>query len=213
MSDNVTLIDSTSANVPSALRDGTLIAPIPRMWAIGDLDILEMSLFGFFCSTRYPGNVILRTYDLALALREGGIPIIGGFHSPMEKECLDVLLHGTQAVVSCPACSVERMRLPAAWRKPLAESRLLILSPFAANHRRATAELAEQRNRFVATLTDCIFVAHAAPGSRTEQLCAALVAQGKQLYTLDLAENALLVQHGIVANTIDDLIKTRSRTR
>jgi predicted AAA+ superfamily ATPase len=46
---------------------------------------------------------VLRTF--ALALREAGIPVIGGFHAPMEKECLDLLLRGTQPVVICPARS------------------------------------------------------------------------------------------------------------
>ena len=67
-----------------------------------------MPLLGFFCATRCPGNVILRTYDLALPLREAGVPVIGGFHTPMEKECLEVLLRGQQPVVICPARSIEQ---------------------------------------------------------------------------------------------------------
>ena len=182
------------------------MAPVPRVWAIGNLDILTVPLLGFFCSTRCPGNVILRTYDLALALREAGVPIIGGFHSPMEQECLDVLLRGQQPVVICPARSIARLRLPTVWRKPLAESRLLILSPFAAKYRRPTTDLAEQRNRFVATLAAAIFVAYAAPGSRTAGLCTDLVAQGRRVSTLELAENAHLVQGGAVGHTVHDLV-------
>lgn len=44
------------------------------------------------CSIKCPGNVILKTYDLAGALCDAGVPVIGGFHAPMEKECLDILL-------------------------------------------------------------------------------------------------------------------------
>lgn len=182
------------------------MAPVPRMWAIGNLEILAGPLFGFFCSTRCPGNVILRTYDLALALREAGVPIIGGFHSPMEQKCLDLLLRGQQPVVICPARGIARLRLPTAWRRPLAASRLLILSPFAASYRRPTTALAEQRNRFVATLAAAIFVAYAAPGSKTARLCTDLVAQGKRVYTLKLPENTHLVQGGAVGHTVHDLV-------
>jgi predicted Rossmann fold nucleotide-binding protein DprA/Smf involved in DNA uptake len=202
----VTVIEPTSPDFPVALQNGALLAPPPRLWAIGNVELLTVPLLGFFCSTRCPGTVILRTYDLALALREAGVPIIGGFHSPMEQECLDVLLRGQQPVVICPARSIARLRLPMAWRRPLAESRLLILSPFEAKHRRPTADLAEQRNRFVATLAATSFVAYAGPGSRTARLCTDLVAQGKRVYTLALPENASLMQGGAVGHTVHDLV-------
>ena len=136
MSLNVTIIESTSPNFPAALQTGTLIPPVAQLWVIGNLDILKTPLLGLFCSTRCPGNVILRTYDLALALREAEVPIISGFHTPMEKECLEVFLRGTQPIVLCPARDIQHLRLPAAWRKPLADGRLLILSSIAAAQRR-----------------------------------------------------------------------------
>jgi predicted Rossmann fold nucleotide-binding protein DprA/Smf involved in DNA uptake len=150
----------------------------------------------------------VHTYDLARALRDAEVPVISGFHTPMEKECLDVLLRGRQPVVICPARSIERLRLPMAWRKPLAEERLLVLSPFGASQRRPTTALAEQRNHLVAALADVICIAHAAAGSHTERLGTALVAQGKRLYTLPLAENAHLMQYGVVGKVVQDLVDT-----
>lgn len=208
MSVNATLIESTSADFPVALRDDALIAPVSRLWAIGNVGILKTRLLGFFCSTRCPGNVILRTYDLAQALRAAEVPVIGGFHTPMEKECLDLLLRGPQPVVACPARSIAGMRLPVIWRKPLAENRLLVLSPFEARHRRPTVDMAEQRNRFVATLADEIFVAHAPAGSRTERLCAELMAGGKRVFTLDLLENLHLMASGVIGNTVGGLVES-----
>src|SRR5215468_11425160 len=146
MSSNITVLTSTDPHFPPVLRSGTLLAPCPQIWAIGNIDILAMPLLGFFCATRCPGNVILRTYDLALALREAGVPVIGGFHTPMEKECLEVLLRGQQPVVICPARSIERLRIPLSWRQPYDQARLLVLSPFVARQWRPTTELAEDRN-------------------------------------------------------------------
>jgi hypothetical protein len=76
--------------------------------------------------------LILDTYDLASALRDAGIPVIGGFHSPMERECLDLLLRGKQPVVVCPARSIHRMRISKLWKAPLDDGRRLIPSPFSA---------------------------------------------------------------------------------
>jgi predicted Rossmann fold nucleotide-binding protein DprA/Smf involved in DNA uptake len=208
MAAHVTLIESAHPDFPAALQDDALLGPVSRVWAIGTLEILYTRLLGFFCTTRCPGNVILRTYDLAQALRAASIPVIGGFHTPMEKECLDLLLRGTQPVVICPARSIERMRLPVEWRRPVQESRMLILSPFGAQHRRGTAALAEQRNRFVATLADDIFVAHAPCGSKTEQLCVELLEQDRRVNTLKLVENAHLMQRGAISNTPSELVHT-----
>jgi predicted Rossmann fold nucleotide-binding protein DprA/Smf involved in DNA uptake len=202
----VTTIDAQQADFPAALRNKQLIVSYPRLWALGHLGILDMPLVGLFCSTRCSGNVIVHTYDLARALRDAEVPVISGFHTPMEKECLDVLLRGRQPVVVCPARSIERLRLPMAWRQPLAEERLLVLSPFGASHRRPTTALAEQRNSLVATLADAICIAHAAAGSHTERLSTALVARGKRTSTLHLTENNHLMQYGIVGKTVHDLV-------
>jgi predicted Rossmann fold nucleotide-binding protein DprA/Smf involved in DNA uptake len=206
MTYNVTMIESTNPDFPVALRNGPWATSCPRIWAIGDLDILKTPLLGFLCSTKCPGNVIVHTYDLARALRDTGVPVIGGFHSPMEKECLDLLLRGQQPIVICPARSIEQMRLGTAWRTPVDEGRLLVFSPFAAPSRRPTAGLAEQRNRLVAALADAVVIAHASPASKIDRLYAGIMASGKRVYTLDLPENARLMQHGVMGYAVPDLV-------
>jgi predicted Rossmann fold nucleotide-binding protein DprA/Smf involved in DNA uptake len=196
MSFAVAVIESTATNFPPALRVGGGTAVFSPIFAIGNLAILEERSLGFFCSIKCPGEIILRTYDLARALRDANVPVISGFHSPMEKECLTLLLRGTQPVVVCPARSLERMRIPTEWRVPLTEGRLLILSPFTGKTRRATVGLAQKRNEFVAALAKKVFVAHAAPGSKTEQFCRELLCQGKSLLTLESDANANLLALG-----------------
>jgi predicted Rossmann fold nucleotide-binding protein DprA/Smf involved in DNA uptake len=163
---------------------------------LDNLDILQRKKLALFCSVKCPGALILQTYDLARALRDEGVTIIGGFHSPMEKECLALLLRGTQPIMICPARSIERMRTPSEWKAPLTEGRLLLLSPFAEKLRRATADLARKRNELVAALADEVFVAHAAPGSKTEHFCHDVLSWGKPLLTLESDENAGLIARG-----------------
>jgi len=202
----VTLLNSRSPDLPGVLRRVIENEGFSRFWAIGDVKILSNPLLGLLCSIRCPGRVIVQTYDLARALRDAGVPVIGGFHSPMEKECLDFLLRGKQPVVVCPARSITNMRIPSAWRKACVEGRLLILSPFAPKHKRISAMLAEKRNKFVSFLADQFFVPYATPGSKTEQLCLNVLSAGKQVYTFESEKESIIVRAGAMPVTVDRLV-------
>jgi len=108
-----TLIESTDSSFPTSL-DGT---QYKNVWTIGEAAILDRPLLALFRSKRCPGKAILDTYDVARSMRDAGIAIVSGFHSPMERECLEFLLHGDQPVAVCPARSIERMLVPRAWRR------------------------------------------------------------------------------------------------
>ncbi len=168
----------------------------PQSAHLGNLSLLDEPLTALFCSNRCPGDLILRTYDLARAMRDAGVPIIGGFQTPMERECLRLLLRGTQPVVVCPARGIDNIRIPRDWHPALDDGRLLVLSPFPAAARRPTAELAAQRNDLVAGLAQRVFIAHAAAGSKTEAFARKLAESGKPLLTLDSPGNASLVVMG-----------------
>ncbi|MBA2670200.1 MAG: DNA-processing protein DprA, partial [Gemmatimonadetes bacterium] len=157
-------LSAADAAYPPILRTLPGYTPPAELAVLGDTTLLLTPLVGFFCSRRAPGNVILRAYDWAREARDAGVPVIGGFQSPMERECLDFLLRGTQPVVVCPARGIGGMRLPREWRDAIRRGRLLILSPFADRQRRATVALAAERNRFVAALAERVLIAHAAPG-------------------------------------------------
>jgi predicted Rossmann fold nucleotide-binding protein DprA/Smf involved in DNA uptake len=158
-----------SARLPAGAR--------PQLSALGNLDLLALPKTALFCSARCPGQAILAAYDQAARWRDAGRCIIGGFHSPVEKECLRILLRGRQPIIICPARSLEKMRLPADWQKPLADGRLLILSCFAGNEHRITSALAARRNEFVAALADEVWFAHIAPGSQTQRLAQKIAAR------------------------------------
>jgi len=62
--------------------------------------------------------------------------------------------------------------------------RLLLLSPFPARIRRATADLARQRNLFVAAMADEVCFVHAAPGGNLETLKAHVIQWGIPILSL-----------------------------
>ena len=124
------------------------------LYALGNPDILKEDLLGLFCSIRCPGDVIIKTYDLVRELRDQGVTVASGFHSPMEKECLKFLVKGSQPIVICPARSILNMRVPREWENYLSDKRLLIISPFDKQYSRVTSKLAEKRNEFTAALSN-----------------------------------------------------------
>jgi predicted Rossmann fold nucleotide-binding protein DprA/Smf involved in DNA uptake len=138
-----------------------------EVFALGNLNILQLPKTALFCSAHCPAKAILRIYDQAAKWRDQGHCVISGFHSPVEKECLRILLRGSQPIIICPARALPK-RIPQDWTKPLNEGRLLILSFFAATEIRVTADLANRRNELVAALAESVFVAHATPGGRLE---------------------------------------------
>jgi predicted Rossmann fold nucleotide-binding protein DprA/Smf involved in DNA uptake len=164
---------------------------------IGNSDILQSKTLAVFCSNKCPGNIILKTYELLRQLRESGITVISGFHSAMERECLNILLKGRQSVIICPARSIEGMRIKPEYRKPLEDGRLLILSPFSGKERRISSDRAVRRNYFVAALATDVFIPYAAPGSKTETFCRELLKWGKRVYSTDDEKNTSLIETGI----------------
>lgn len=161
------MVLATDLRYPARLSERLRDAAPAQLTALGNLDLLTLLKTGFFCSARCPGKVILSTYDQATKWRDSGRCVISGFHSPVEQECLRILLRGKQPIVICPARALPQ-RLPEAWRDPLDRGRLLILSAF--TETRITSDLARRRNELVAALADEVWFAHITPGGHSEQL-------------------------------------------
>jgi predicted Rossmann fold nucleotide-binding protein DprA/Smf involved in DNA uptake len=165
--------------------EATLVAPLDPYWpqsvterlgdaapsglrAIGPLSLLEREKTAFFCSARIPGKAILPIHDAARRLRDAGVTVVGGFHSPVEKECLRILLRGRQPIIICPARGIDTMRMPAEYRPAYEVGRLLFLSQFESGPSRVSQRSAHRRNALVAALAQRAYVGHANQGGRTE---------------------------------------------
>ena len=196
MAFEVTTLASSNPNYPAALLSKKGQAQFSRISIIGNPEILKRQLLGFFCSVKCPGDLILRTYDLARALRDAGVPVVSGFHSPIAKDCLDFLLRGNQPVVICPARSIVKMRLGRALKTGVERKKVLILSAFEETLKRPTANSSQLRNQFVGALASAVFVAYAEPGGKTEEFCKAVLADGKPLYTFESRYTKTLVDAG-----------------
>ena len=195
-------ITQKDINFPASIS-AYLKADTPEViWARGNIDLLsdksrtsKDDLWALFCSSKCPAEIILKTHDFAQEFKEEGISTIGGFHSPIEKECLKVLLRGSQPIILCPARSIENMRLKTEWQKAYSERRFLILSIFC--ERRISAARAYKRNHFVAALASKIFIAHAAEDSKTLEFAQTILKWRKPVFTFNSSSNKALIQLGV----------------
>lgn len=154
------------------LYPGVLLARLGEnapaaLTAIGPEGLLANRKTALFCSARTPGDAILRAHDTARRMRDEGVTVISGFHSPIEKECLRILLRGKQPIIVCPARAIESMRIPTECRVAFDAGRVLFLSPFTKKPKRVTRNSALRRNELVAALANNAYVAYAAPGGQT----------------------------------------------
>ena len=211
----ITRFQPGAPGIPLPLRHCAALAPDTPISLIGEPVLLDRKPIALFCSVHCPGDLILKSYDLARTLRHYSATLIGGFQSPIEKEFLELLLRQpasqpghsappSPSVIICPARSLATMRIPRPWRDPLAASRLLLLSTFPDSLRRPTAASASRRNACVAALAHRILILHAKQGGKTEALCQQALAAAKPVYTLPSPHNAHLITLGAQPISPDD---------
>lgn len=163
---------------------------------IGDQAILRRKCLGLICSVQCPGSLVIKTFDAIRELRDAGVFVVGGFHSPMEKECLEFLLRGEQPVIVVQGKGLGRLRLPQPWRTAIDVRRLMILSPFDGTVGRTTKATAQKRNEFIAALAAAVLIPHASPGGKAEAIARTVLQRGKPLFTFDDDENKGLLLLG-----------------
>ena len=169
------------------------------LYAMGETAILGNRFLGLLCSVQCPGSVIIKTFDAIRLLRDKGAAVIGGFHSPMERECLDILLRGRQPVVLCPAKRLKGLRLGEVARHAVRDGRMLVISPFDESVRRTTAPQAVLRNDLAAALSEALLVPHAAPGGKTWTTIRAALDRQQPVFTFAVQDNAALLEAGATA--------------
>lgn len=139
--------------------------------AIGNRDLLNRkNKVAFFCSNKCSGDIILKSQDWATNLIGTDILPIGGFHTPVEKEVLRIIIKANHPVIIFPARSIANMRMPIAWKHGLETGKICVVSNFGSSADRITSSNSERRNIEVVNFADKCLFAYIAKGGKTEAL-------------------------------------------
>ena len=161
--------------------------------------VLARAPIAFFGSQSCSGDIILKAQDWANVQGPDSAPVIGGFHTPIERDVLRILLRGGAPVTLVLARAVQGYRMSPAIKAAVSTGQAKIISPFPPTQTRTTAATAEARNRHILTLCGAILIAHAAPNGKTESLARDAAALGLPLLTLKSPANANLIALGAEA--------------
>lgn len=120
---------------------------------IGNINILSLPKIAFLSSRQISSASVLKCYDWATEQREKGTCVISGYHSPLEKDVLHFLLKGNQPVILVLGRAMYK-QLPVYLRSPLAENRLLIISPVPQSIHRQSSKTCTLRNKYITDIAD-----------------------------------------------------------
>ena len=135
----------------------------------GNIELLKLHKTAFLCSRKVPASVVLKCYDWAIEQREKGNCIISGFHSKLEKDVLHYLLKGKQPIIVALARGLKE-KVETEFQQPIAQGRLLIITPFAVSVKRVTEQTAQTRNKMMIELAENITVGYASEEGKLEEI-------------------------------------------
>lgn len=139
------------------------------METLGNTSLLDCKKIGYLASSKIVSLSVLPTLDWAaeVASRKD-IAIVSGFHSKMEREVLDFLLRGKCGIICVLARSIYK-RIPDKFREAFDSGRVLFIAPFKTSATRTSRQLCQQRNEYVATISDELVFSSLSPKAHYPQ--------------------------------------------
>lgn len=139
------------------------------METLGNISLLDRRKIGYFASGTIAALSVLPTLDWATEIaRREDVAVVSGFHSKMEREVLDFLLRGKCGIVCVLARSVYK-KIPEKYREAYNAGRVLFIAPFPTSASRTSRHLCQQRNEYVATISDELVFSSLTPNSSLHQ--------------------------------------------
>ena len=125
------------------------------MDSLGNTDLWERHLVAFFASRSVTPEAESRCIAWAESMCKTDSVVISGFHSPLEKRVLCLLLEHKHPIILFLGRAMYK-RIPAEYQEAIDEGRMLIVS--VRNNCRHSNDSAETRNWNVARFADEIFM-------------------------------------------------------
>lgn len=118
---------------------------------LGNQELLNAYKLGFLCSSRVSSRAILPCYDWATTLPSGSV-VMSGFHSPIERDVLQLLFGKGHSVIVVLARK-PYATISAEWQSAYDEGRMLIVST-SPEASRVSKPIADLRNDYISQQVD-----------------------------------------------------------
>lgn len=135
------------------------------METLGNTSLLDRKMIGYFASSKIATLSVLPTLDWASEVsKREDVAIVSGFHSKMEREVLDFLLRGKCGIICVLARSIYK-KIPDKFREAYNSGRVLFIAPFKTSTTRTSRHLCQQRNEYIASISDELVFSSLSPKS------------------------------------------------
>lgn len=135
------------------------------METLGDASLLVRKKIGYFASGTIASQSVLPTLDWAAEVaKRDDVAVVSGFHSKMEREVLDFLLKGRCSIICVLARSIYK-KVPSRFREAYDAGRVLFISPCKTSAIMTSRHLCQQRNEYVASISDELVFSSLTPES------------------------------------------------
>lgn len=135
------------------------------METLGNTSLLDRKKIGYFASSKIASLSVLPTLDLASEIaKQEDVAVVSGFHSKTEREVLNFLLRGKCGIICVLARSLYK-KCPEKYRKAFDAGRVLFISPVMTTVNRTSRATCQQRNEFVASISDELVFSSLSPDS------------------------------------------------
>lgn len=135
------------------------------METLGNTSLLDRKMIGYFASSKIASLSVLPTLDwVAEVAKHEDVAIVSGFHSKMEREVLDFLLRGKCGIVCVLARSIYK-KIPNKFHEAYNSGRILFIAPFKTSTTRTSRHLCQQRNEYVASISNELVFSSLTPDS------------------------------------------------
>jgi len=202
----ITEISNSSPTYPNELRK-YFTAKSPKLWCIGDQTILKKELLGVVSARRNEPNLGMKA---SMLLSESGsleCAFIGGWHSPLEKEALHVLLTKPAKIVVCAAKGLTSFSPSLEIKELVARGRALLLTHCSPRAKRISRKASLRCNELVIGLSRALLVLSAPQDSASFKLAVRALGFGRGVFAIEHPVNRDLLTLGALPASVEAMRK------
>ena len=179
---------------------------VETLWSLGDSSILSRRLLGIVSARQTDSDLALKSSQL---LKQLALPkqaaFIGGWHSPLEKEALKVVLAAAVPLVFCIPKALDRFVMSVDMENRVNDRQVLLLTHCSPKAKRITRNASIRRNQMVADLAGALLVLSAPAGSSSLSLAKLALRHGKPVLTPEHRMNQELLAYSALPATLDNI--------